>query len=82
MKCFMSLFFQIDFNFETRDWMTVKPDELPTGSKLVTDSLYLYVTSRSRFVLDSKDYFCFSLWSGNGAKSPIWNPSSSGKQVH
>lgn len=24
-----------DFNFEMRDWMTVRPDELPTGSKLI-----------------------------------------------
>ncbi|XP_042418884.1 protein ENHANCED DOWNY MILDEW 2-like isoform X1 [Zingiber officinale] len=24
-----------DFNFERRDWMTVKPHELPTGSKLI-----------------------------------------------
>ncbi|MCL7049608.1 hypothetical protein MKW94_013294, partial [Papaver nudicaule] len=24
-----------DFNFERRDWMTVRPDELPTGSKLI-----------------------------------------------
>ncbi|KAL5548514.1 hypothetical protein UlMin_003745 [Ulmus minor] len=24
-----------DFNFEMRDWMSVKPDELPTGSKLI-----------------------------------------------
>ncbi|XP_042414191.1 protein ENHANCED DOWNY MILDEW 2-like isoform X2 [Zingiber officinale] len=27
-----------DFNFERRDWMTVKPHELPTGSKLERDS--------------------------------------------
>lgn len=26
---------QDDFNFEKRDWMTVRPGELPTGSKLV-----------------------------------------------
>lgn len=24
-----------DFNFETRDWMTVQPEELPDGSKLI-----------------------------------------------
>ncbi|KAM0881587.1 hypothetical protein ACQ4PT_032863 [Festuca glaucescens] len=24
-----------DFNFERRDWMTVQPDELPTGSRLI-----------------------------------------------
>ncbi|KAL0908131.1 hypothetical protein M5K25_022604 [Dendrobium thyrsiflorum] len=24
-----------DFNFEMRDWMTVRPNELPTGSKLI-----------------------------------------------
>ncbi|XP_020593200.1 protein ENHANCED DOWNY MILDEW 2 [Phalaenopsis equestris] len=24
-----------DFNFEMRDWMTVRPDELPTGSRLI-----------------------------------------------
>lgn len=24
-----------DFNFERRDWMTVQPDELPAGSRLI-----------------------------------------------
>lgn len=26
---------QNDFNFEMRDWTTVQPEELPTGSQLV-----------------------------------------------
>lgn len=34
-RSLLILFGQNNFNFEKRDWMTVKTDELPTGSKLV-----------------------------------------------
>ena len=33
---------QNDFNFEKRDWMTVKQNELPTGSQLVRNKSLMF----------------------------------------
>ncbi len=38
LACVLNLW-QNDFNFEKRDWMTVNPKELPTGSKLVRNDI-------------------------------------------
>lgn len=69
---------QNDFNFEKRDWMSVKQKELPTGSQLVRNkSLYSLKSMVFGFLYPIGNCFNISLFLlllvDHGAKSSLWS---------
>lgn len=69
-----SCLWQNDFNFEKRDWMTVRPKELPRGSQLVREFFsHLRIKTCKCSCLNISHQFLYTLWVDNGAKSSFWS---------
>ena len=56
LACVLNLC-QNDFNFEKRDWFTVKPNELPTGSKLVRNDILFPFKNVNEFLQENDSLF-------------------------